>query len=405
MAKRKQRGQSSSRSRGTRAGRTSARTVRREDAKTVQFVTPDRTIEIRWPAPDSRELGQIQKLAIEWTHVVRNRARWVETPSLKAREDENARELLAKLGISEADRRFLATAGSVRVTVPYRSEEQFWEARILPWEIVLPSATRDLRTGSLVVTRALRRANRANQKASYRRVLFVESAPGRLATEWEFKEERRLVQHYSHPEGFQHVVSPTRAVLASAVRKHRPDIVHLAGFDTHQGLELVKDPRAESVLDGYLLADDRLGVDPVPAAELAEILSGTPRPGTRLLQLLELGGKSGAAARCGGHRGGDRVPGQHPRRAGRDLRRKFLSRADGTTAPRRRVQGRLAAAAGAGQASAGDWHRLMDRRPADKRTRRGVYGSGHAQAGNQGRVSRPADAERGMRPADGHCRA
>ncbi len=150
----------------------------------------------------------------------------------------------------------MARAGTIRVSVPYTEEQQGWEARILPWEFVLSAGTRDLRTGPLVLTRSLLQKSPTRRRAAYRKVLFVESSPGRLAADWDFKDERRLVKQYAGKDDdpFQRLESPTTAELAAAIKKFHPDIVHLAGFDNHQGLELLREPGAEEAPDGYLLA-------------------------------------------------------------------------------------------------------------------------------------------------------
>ena len=203
---------------------------------------------------------------MEWTHVVRNRARWATIPSMALQQDGRAREFMQLLGVTEAQRKQIADAGSVSISIRGAKEEG-WEARILPWEFILPAATRDLRTGPLVIMRALVQA-RTQTAAAFKRVLFVESVPGVLQSDWDFEDERRLVKSYTKAAAFKRVVSPTLAELGTAVAAFKPDIIHLAGFDSHQGLELVGDPRAETAFDGYLLAGAN-GVEPVPALELA----------------------------------------------------------------------------------------------------------------------------------------
>ncbi len=237
----------------------------------VRLATPTGPIAIAWPKPGSQEIGQIQQQAMKWTHVVRNRARWIGSPSLAEQQDLNARRFLEVVGITEPLRRQVADAGIVRVDIPYVTEEQGWEARILPWEFLLSAGTRDLRKGPLVVTRSLLRSG-AVRPAAYRKVLFVESAPGRLENKWDFEDERRLVKQYAKAQKFERLVSPTRTELTKKIAALHPDIIHLAGFDNHQGLELLKDPIADDVADGYLLAAGG-GGDPVPASALADILS------------------------------------------------------------------------------------------------------------------------------------
>lgn len=254
MAKR----QSSHSSRARRSGTAS---------KVVRLVTPGGQIQIPWPAAGSGELAKLQQRVMEWTHVVRNRARWATIPSMALQQDERAREFLQLLSITEAQRKQIADAGGVSISIPWAKEEEGWEARILPWEFILPAATRDLRTAPLVITRSLVQA-RTQTAAAFKKVLFVESAPGVLQNDWDFEDERRLVKSYTKATAFRHIVSPTLAQLGKAVASFKPDIIHLAGFDSHQGLELVGESRAESAFDGYLLAGPK-GVEPVPALELA----------------------------------------------------------------------------------------------------------------------------------------
>lgn len=237
----------------------------------VRLITPGGAIELPWPKPGTEEIAKVQEQAMHWTHVVRNRGRWIGTPSLAEQQDIKARALLKLLGVSDAERKKIADAGSVSVSIPYAREETGWEARILPWEFILSAGTRDLRTGPLLVERSLV-CGPVRGPAAYRKVLFVESAPGRLSQDWDFEDERRLVKRYTKAQKFERLVSPTRLELARVVKRFRPDIVHLAGFDTHQGLELVQDSRAEGAIDGYLLAEGA-AVAPVPAVALAATLT------------------------------------------------------------------------------------------------------------------------------------
>lgn len=213
---------------------------------------------------------------MEWTHIVRNRARWATIPSMAQQQDERAREFLQVLGVTEAQRKQLADAGNVDISVPWATEEVGWEARILPWEFILTAATRDLRKVPLMITRALVQPGPLTPVA-FKKVLFVESAPGVLQSKWGFDDERQLVKSYTKPTAFERILSPTLEQLGAKVANFKPDIIHLAGFDSHQGLELVKDSRAETAFDGYLLSGE-YGVEPVPAIELAAKLVSSKHP-------------------------------------------------------------------------------------------------------------------------------
>lgn len=211
-----------------------------------------------------------QRRVIEWSNVVRNRARWARTTASADALNDLARRFLLELGLTEAQRAALAAAPMVRVGVPFVGGDTGWEARILPWEYLLSAGTRDLRSGQLMVTRWLLR-ERAATMARLDRVLFVESVPGRLASGWDFSDECRLVESTTGAAVFKRLVSPTPAKLAEAVAELKPGIVHLAGFDTHQGLALLSDARSADAIDGYLLAGPG-GAVPVDPGALAQAL-------------------------------------------------------------------------------------------------------------------------------------
>ena len=64
---------------------------------TVRLVTPSGTIDIAWPKPGTDDARELQRQAMRWTHVARNRARWAETASLAAQQNDNARAFLLKI--------------------------------------------------------------------------------------------------------------------------------------------------------------------------------------------------------------------------------------------------------------------------------------------------------------------
>jgi hypothetical protein len=241
----------------------------------VRLHTPTGVVELAWPPRGAKDLGELQRRAIEWTHVVRNRARWIRSRRGAAEQDARAREFLALLGVDDPALRQLAAAGVVRVSIPWSDEAEAWEARILPWEFIISAATRHHRSDLVAVTRSLVRAT-VRPKAALGKVLFVESAPGRLGQEWDFDDERRLVQKFTRAEAFEHLVQPGLAELKAKVADFQPGIIHLAGFDTHQGLELAHDPRAGDTGDGYLMAAPG-GIAVVGAGALAKALASGAR--------------------------------------------------------------------------------------------------------------------------------
>lgn len=237
---------------------------------TVHLVAATEVVDLDWPA-DGVELRRVQQAAMEWSRVVRNRSRWVRLKARAQDQDVEAEKLMTALGVSNTQLKQLAAARTVRVAIPFTTEDEGWEARLLPWEFIISASTRRVRTGPVSVSRWLVRPDLGKRKAK-RTVLFVESSPGRLADEWNFDYERSVVKGYAGAENFETLVSPTREQLKAKVRTMRPDVVHLAGFDNHQGLALSGYERQQDVHDGYLLAGSG-GLDPVPAADLTALLT------------------------------------------------------------------------------------------------------------------------------------
>jgi hypothetical protein len=65
--------------------------------------------------------------------------------------------------------------------------------------------------------------------------LYVESAPGSIAKLITFDTEQALVRSNLAGLTWDEIKNPTRAQLSSKIRDVRPDVIHLAGVDTHQG--------------------------------------------------------------------------------------------------------------------------------------------------------------------------
>jgi hypothetical protein len=219
----------------------------------------------------------LQQAAMQWSHIVRNRKRWAPGASSVAQQADRARELLKKtLGLSEADRKTIAQSTSVEVGLSFAGEREHWETRVLPWEYLLTAGTTDLRNAPLTVLRRLERPGRVPLVPRKPDVLYVESAPGRIKEEYDFAEEEQLVRANTNAKKFVKLTSPTRAELKTAITRTKPDIVHLAGVDTHQGFTILDDARAASADDGYLLAGPGATVDPVDAESLAKLFTAHP---------------------------------------------------------------------------------------------------------------------------------
>lgn len=219
------------------------------------------------------DLRFMQREAIRWSYSLRNRERWnTQKEALLAQEVE-IRKLAGQLGLTPEHLDRIAKAGLVEVSIPWVSEREDWALRIFPWEFLLATATRDLRSERpLTVVRHLGvdRAARRGTPSSWLQVL---SAPGALAKEYYFEGETHLIEASVKPlpkraKDFHTVKDPDEATLRLEVQSRKPDVIHLSGFDSHQGLSILHPDQDAEPRDGYLL---RSGV--VEAEPLAQILT------------------------------------------------------------------------------------------------------------------------------------
>ena len=117
----------------------------------------------------------------------------------------------------------------------------------------------------------IRRSGSWRQDVAARsKVLYVESAPCGLRSEFAFDAEEQIMR-LGFDKKLEVEKDPTRATLKERIAKLEPDVIHFAGFDSHQAARLLPDlPRTD--LDGYLLHLDNGNADLVTAKELAEIV-------------------------------------------------------------------------------------------------------------------------------------
>lgn len=276
----------------------------------------------RTPADWVREL---RSEALKWTYVVRSRARWSGLEKSSTEQAARAHATLLRLGLTPSDLDAIAAEGAVTIVIPFVQESDGWEARIFPWEHVIASATSKARNKRpITITRELTRETpskgrtkpRATRRAASPKILFVQSAPGALQDDYSFETEQRLVQSSLRAQSnklWDTLINPTSAGLEQKIQDFRPDIIHLAGFDSHQGLSLLSGKAmptepAEGARDGYLLVDTSGQPDVVAAERLASLLTahGTHRPTlisfsiyNSAARLAPLAVASGAAAAIG----------------------------------------------------------------------------------------------------------
>jgi len=220
----------------------------------------------------------MQMAAMEWTHKVKNRRRWIDQAEVRDQQATDAAQLLLDLGMEDAKLDQLFQSKIIEVAMTYSEESHGWEARIFPWEYILTAAIHAVRPTGLrgpTIIRHLKLpgpARRMLRPACPGKALVVESAPGRIGTIYKFESEISLI---TNNLGFQKTIlrNPSNTEIAKALEGGELDLMHLAGIDTHQAAALgVLD--ADKVWDGYVLRGNHGAVTFLTAQELAAIIKG-----------------------------------------------------------------------------------------------------------------------------------
>ena len=223
----------------------------------------------------------LQQAAMQWSYIVRNRRRWADIDELRLQQAIRCQSLLQEFGLSEEKLAEIVAEGTIEVSIPYAPESDGLEARVFPWEYMLTAAARMVQGETPLVVRQLRCSGERQRIRLDRpfKLLFVESSPGKLKSLFTFDSERALVISslgFKSPteQGLEMLIDPTRATLERKVQDFQPDIIHLAGCDTHQGAALGAFSSSEEIgYDGFLLVRPSGEADPVPAQELARLLT------------------------------------------------------------------------------------------------------------------------------------
>ncbi|HWP43573.1 MAG TPA: hypothetical protein VNO14_10085, partial [Blastocatellia bacterium] len=193
------------------------------------------------PAFSVTSSKHLQRAAIQWSYVLRNRRRWAAQESVREEQSRRAIKLFEDLGVSLGALERLAESEVVEVSIPFEQEAMGWEARIFPWEYMLTAATQGFRAGRpMIVVRHLdRRGAGARRRAGPQKVLYVESAPSTLSEVFSFESERALVKTALGLGQHRDLLNPTAEVLRKEVAAFAPDVIHLAGSDSHQAAQLL----------------------------------------------------------------------------------------------------------------------------------------------------------------------
>jgi hypothetical protein len=199
-----------------------------------------RTLEREYPVS---AIEKIPALVDEWSDVLRNAQSWSRAASTRLDLQQNSRNQLAALSIGENDLRILGNAGLIEIKVRCPRGE-LAPAAHLPWELLLASATQNLRPQPLIVVRHLECGASSYPVTVPERLLVVKSSPGFLSdiyTEVSFRTEQKNVEANVGLESSPDVWNPTLAELAHVATTESPHIIHFAGIDIVQARELAAD--------------------------------------------------------------------------------------------------------------------------------------------------------------------
>lgn len=257
----------------------------------------DSVEENRKPATETSSRNRLARAAMQWTYVVRSRQRWTSTAESIKRQAQAAQEFVQWLGLDYVKLSRIAQAGLAEVSIDWSGKESVdWPARILPWEYVLAAATKSIRgERTLTVIRHLRGAPTPPPAPPPQRILYVESTPGLLQQLYQTPTRKTLVRSMLRRLAWHELVNPTAKELQAEIQRTRPDIVHLAGFDTHRAralllqagateaaarleAEVAKDKGSDELQDGFVFSDIAGQAEPVTAGRLADLLTGAHRP-------------------------------------------------------------------------------------------------------------------------------
>ena len=272
----------------------------------------------------------IERLAHEWSYLLRSRARWVDHPHVRRSLRDRALADLDELGLSQPFVRRLATVRHVEVELhrPRATDAPavaaYEAAAVFPWEYLLSAATRGAgRFQSILITRLNRNGARLVTPPPPGRMLFVESAPGRLGDQYDFESERKRIAaavrarteimpgsarrepvHFTPspeaggddapPREIRFALTETENSLRIIAREGAWQAIHVSGVDTHQASSVIdgfyddmeKKPTVWQriadadgrVKDGMILRAPNVSELAVPYDELAAVLVNPRRP-------------------------------------------------------------------------------------------------------------------------------
>ncbi|MBX7222254.1 MAG: hypothetical protein K1Y36_20060 [Blastocatellia bacterium] len=238
------------------------------------------------------ELALFQKEAYRWNYLLSQRRRWVNDATVREEHIAASRDLLFRMGLTEADIRELAQSEILELGIPFHQEMVGWESRLFPWEYILTSATAVERRGrSQFIIRHLDCPDHpARFSHQMRRFMTIKNAPGPLhqcLTPDGFDIERSMIENSIMDliqDEFRSEVAgetsedETAEQLAARIKAFHPDIIHVTGFSPQHGQRL-QVWNGESKRDGLLVKSTTSEIELLEADKLAAVFSGgTPKP-------------------------------------------------------------------------------------------------------------------------------
>lgn len=236
----------------------------------------------------------LERAAMTWSYIVRQRLRWKEAAGARSETARNSRDELRNLGLEPEQPESIGTQRLVEIRIPYVNEQDRWAARIMPWEYLLSSATRETRAGrDLTVVRHLRCDERSRNPGKGDTAAVLISAPGAIGRTFDFSNEGQLLPRNLDLD-YKTYRDPTLDELRTSIARDRPDVIHVGGLSHYRGRGMLGLPGRElqkgqteedryGVCDGMYLADAQGEPVPVEALNLARALNAAETHKHRLV--------------------------------------------------------------------------------------------------------------------------
>lgn len=240
---------------------------------------------------------RLEELAMKWSYMVGQRDRWRGSRSRLRDLYTEAADDLGTLpvqgrsgGLKAAEMERIAQAAVVEIDAPSSRTDGGWALRVFPWESVIALPAMHRSAPPPVVVRSMGYAGGSRDPSvKPESVMFVESEPGGLRGMFSFESELDLVQaNVPVDEGrFHHVFDASLVDIEEGVRAWRPDVVHMAGIDAHEGARLLRLGFDRRRHDGYYCEGAGDAAHVAEASALAAAL--TPGSSSRAPRLLSCG--------------------------------------------------------------------------------------------------------------------